>query len=140
MLVMLTLAAMSLGCWFVIGAKLKRLGEAGRESARFLERFWDGEANTPWSAQRLEGIYAEVRGFRGSPIAAMFRAGYVELARIAGGQAPAGGGTENIERALRRAKQSELTQLENYVPLLATTGSTAPFVGLFGTVWGIMNS
>ncbi len=140
MFVMLTLAVMSLACWFIIGAKVLRLGQAGKESQRFLARFWDGEASGAWSTQRLEAIYGDVRGYSGSPISAMFRAGYVELARIAGGQAPAGGNLENIERALRRSKQSELTTLENYVPFLATTASTGPFIGLFGTVWGIMNS
>jgi biopolymer transport protein TolQ len=139
MLVMLILALMSLGCWFIIGAKLRRLGEATRTSERFLERFWAGEANTPWDAQRLQGIYAELGGFKNSPVSAIFRRGYVELVRSTEGGGSEGG-IENVERALRRAKQSELTELENYVPFLATTGSTAPFVGLFGTVWGIMNS
>ena len=139
MLVMLSLALMSLGCWFIIGAKLRRLGEATRTSERFLARFWEGESNTSWTPQRLEGVYAELRSFSGSPVAAVFRAGYVELARVAAG-AGSEGALENVERALRRAQKSELTELENYVPFLATTGSTAPFVGLFGTVWGIMNS
>jgi len=139
MLVMLILALMSLGCWFIIGAKLRRLGEATRTSERFLERFWAGEANTPWDVQRLQGIYAELGGFKNSPVSAIFRRGYVELVRSTEGGGSEGG-IENVERALRRAKQSELTELENYVPFLATTGSTAPFVGLFGTVWGIMNS
>ncbi|MEL6181123.1 MAG: MotA/TolQ/ExbB proton channel family protein, partial [Myxococcota bacterium] len=50
------------------------------------------------------------------------------------------GGLENVERALRRSTKAEITQLESLVPLLATIGSTAPFIGLFGTVWGIMNA
>ena len=49
-------------------------------------------------------------------------------------------GFENIERALRRAAQAESTRLERLVPFLATTGTSAPFIGLFGTVWGIMNA
>ena len=56
------------------------------------------------------------------------------------GQKHYGGDIENIARALRRATQSEVTNLEAMVPFLATTGSVAPFIGLFGTVWGIMNS
>jgi biopolymer transport protein TolQ len=50
------------------------------------------------------------------------------------------GGIDNIARALRRATNSEITRLEKYLTFLATTGSTAPFIGLFGTVWGIMTS
>jgi len=139
-LVIILLILMALACWFIIGAKLVRLAQATRQSSRFLDLFWSGEAGNTWSAERLEGVYAQIKQFEGSPVAAVFRSGYVELARIASGDAPAGGSTENIDRALRRTKTNELMALENFVPFLATTGSTAPFVGLFGTVWGIMNS
>ena len=77
--------------------------------------------------------------FATAPVAKMFKAGYIELARV-GSESPTGGDLANIERTLRRSKNDELTRLESYVPFLATTGSTAPFVGLFGTVWGIMNA
>ncbi len=140
MIVMVLLAAMSVSCWFIIGSKLARFGQAGGATRRFLVRFWEGEAHTPWSAERLEAIYAELRRYSRSPVSSMFKAGYVELARIASGDSPAGGNLDNVERALRRSKNNQLTRLENQVPFLATTGSTAPFVGLFGTVWGIMNS
>ena len=60
--------------------------------------------------------------------------------QVVAGQKHYGGDIDNIARSLRRAQQSEVTSLESMVPFLATTGSTAPFVGLFGTVWGIMNS
>ena len=76
----------------------------------------------------------------------VFRAGYSELAKIKKTSSDADvmasqlGEMENINRALRRATASEVTHLESLIPFLATTGSTAPFVGLFGTVWGIMNS
>ena len=50
------------------------------------------------------------------------------------------GGIENVSRALRRATNSEITRLEKYLTFLATTGSTSPFIGLFGTVWGIMTA
>ncbi len=138
-LVMMGLVVMSLGCWFIIGSKMVRLAQATRTSASFLDLFWGQEAAT-WTAERLEGVYGQIKKYDGSPIASVFRAGYVELARIASGQAPAGGDTENVERALRRAKANELMRLESALPFLATTGSTAPFIGLFGTVWGIMGS
>jgi biopolymer transport protein TolQ len=77
--------------------------------------------------------------FEGSPVAAVFTAGYRELARLSAGGA-AQDAEANLERALRRAAQVERTQLEQYVAVLATTGSTAPFIGLFGTVWGILQA
>jgi biopolymer transport protein TolQ len=138
-LVMAGLVLMSLVCWFIIGAKTVRLSQATRSSSKFLDLFWGQEAAN-WTAERLEGVYGQIKKYDGSPIASVFRAGYVELARIASGQAPAGGDTENVERALRRAKANELMRLESALPFLATTGSTAPFIGLFGTVWGIMGS
>jgi biopolymer transport protein TolQ len=136
-LVMVGLVLMSLLCWFIIGAKLVRVAQATSSSSRFLDLFW-GEQAASWTADRLEGVYGQVKKFESSPIAAVFRAGYVELARVAG---PGGSGsTDNVERALRRAKANELTRIESFLPFLATTGATAPFIGLFGTVWGIMGS
>ena len=149
MLVLIVLATMSVVCWFIIGAKLVRLGQASRGSERFLDQFWDPQQGNVWSVQRMERLYASLPRDRSSPLASVFHAGYVELARVLGGdrqsqlgpgQKHYGGDIDNIARALRRAMQSEVTNLEAMVPFLATTGSTAPFVGLFGTVWGIMNS
>jgi biopolymer transport protein TolQ len=149
MMVLLMLASMSLVCWFIIGAKLVRLGQATRESAMFLRQFWDPEQGNVWNVSRLESLYANIRSRARSPLANVFHAGYVELARVLGGdrasqvsmgQKHFGGDIDNVARALRRATQSEVTSLEAMVPFLATTGSTAPFVGLFGTVWGIMSS
>jgi biopolymer transport protein TolQ len=149
MMVMLLLAGMSLACWFIIGAKLVSLSKATRESASFLRHFWDPEQGNVWNVKRLENLYASIGARQRSPLANVFHAGYVELARVLGGdrqsqlgpgQKHYGGDIDNIARSLRRAQQSEVTNLEAMVPFLATTGSTAPFVGLFGTVWGIMNS
>ncbi len=147
MMVLLLLAGMSLVCWFVIGSKLVRLSQATRQSALFLRQFWDPEQGNVWSVQRLESLYANIQSRARSPLANVFHAGYVELARVLGadrasqvGQKHYGGDIDNIARALRRASSNEVTSLEAMVPFLATTGSTAPFVGLFGTVWGIMSS
>ena len=142
-LVMLTLAAMSVISWFIIGTKFIRLSRAVGSSHRFLDRFWDNEHGHRWSAERLEGVYGQIRAYRGSPLAMVFRAGYVELARImsaSGDEGGHAGDISNVERALRRASGSELVGLEAMLPFLATTGSTGPFIGLFGTVWGIMSS
>jgi len=93
----------------------------------------------------------EVRGKIGpglehkAPLGEVFKAGYIELTKLKDrdGEDPDSmrtrlSGIENIERALRRAMKAEMTHLESLVPYLATVGSTAPFIGLFGTVWGIM--
>ncbi len=136
--VMILLVLMSVMCWFIMGAKFGRLRQADRKTDGFLRRFWEGEGGGSWSAERLEGIYAGMNKYANAPVAKMFKAGYIELARV--GSDPTGGDLANIERTLRRSKNDELTRLESYVPFLATTGSTAPFVGLFGTVWGIMNA
>jgi biopolymer transport protein TolQ len=149
MMVMLLLCLMSVVCWFIIGAKLVSLSRATRESATFLRQFWDPEQGNVWNVKRLEALYAGIGRKQRSPLANVYHAAYVELARVLGGDRPSmvapgqkhyGGDIDNIARALRRATQSEVTSLEAMVPFLATTGSTAPFVGLFGTVWGIMNS
>ena len=141
-LVLVILVLMSVGCWFIIGAKLFSLQKATRQSNQFLDLFWESGQSEGWSAERLERIYAQLGSMKGSPLAKVFHAGYVELARILGSGGKKHGVAEltNVERALRRASTSEVTGLETMVPFLATTGSTAPFVGLFGTVWGIMNS
>lgn len=140
------LALMSTLCWFVLGAKWLSLGQAKSSSYKFLEYFWE-DVTPHWSAERLERIYSKVSLFRAAPLAAVFRAGYVELARMSGAEgAPAGqngwsaGDLDTVERALRRTIGTELTRMESMLSWLATTASSAPFIGLFGTVWGIMNS
>lgn len=141
-LVLVILVLMSVSCWFIIGAKLMSLSKAVSQSNQFLDMFWESGGGEAWNAERLERIYAQVQGVKSSPLARVFHAGYVELARVLGASNQTQGAQEltNVERALRRASMNEVTGLETMVPFLATTGSTAPFVGLFGTVWGIMNS
>src|SRR5262249_42760113 len=85
--------------------------------------------------------------YKQSPVAQVFRAGYQELLRLTrsrrGGEGESEtelGGAANVERAMRRATNQEVTRLEKALTFLATTASTAPFIGLFGTVWGIMNA
>lgn len=139
--VLLVLIGLSLFSWFVIGYKWLLFRRIRRDSERFLDTFWRSES--------LEGVMQATRDLARCPVARMFQAAYTELGRFqkqgnpggAGGvPSPSGGGFENIERALRRSIQDETTFLERLVPFLATTGSSAPFIGLFGTVWGIMNA
>ena len=125
---------------FVIFYKLVAISQAQSQSITFLDRFWE--------SKRLDDIFRVAESLKYSPLAAMFRAGYIELSKVKKGQVQNESGTmhekmdglENIERAQARAKVSETTKLENQLPYLATVGSAAPFVGLFGTVWGIMEA
>lgn len=137
--VLILLIAMSLFSWFIIGFKWFSFRRVRRETQSFLETFWRSDT--------LDAVYGASEGMLLCPVARVFRAAYAELLRVKGGTARdlagVGGGAygfENIERALRRAVQDEGTRLEKLVPFLATTGSAAPFIGLFGTVWGIMNA
>jgi biopolymer transport protein TolQ len=136
------LALMSIVSWFVIGTKWLYLARAYRRSVDFVESFW--------RTQRLDDVWKASENSPPSPVSEVFRAGFVELAKLrkrrteAGGDAAAPethiGDIESIERALSRARTMAVTEMENKVPFLATTASSAPFIGLFGTVWGIMNS
>jgi biopolymer transport protein TolQ len=139
-LVMLILVFMAVMCLYIIGAKWIRLKQVTDQSRAFLQVFWSEEKARGWSAKAMNDIHGQAVGYDRSPIATVFRAGYRELARIARTGRPTKADVENVERALRRAQSAELTRLENKVSFLATTASTAPFIGLFGTVWGVMNS
>jgi len=143
--VLFLLVCLSIIGWYVIGYKALYLNRAQGESLRFLEAFWQ--------AKRLDAVYQEAEHKRRSPIAHMFKAGYVELSKLQNQKAQGGpsagahndawhgeGDLENIERALRRAATHESTVLESMVPFLATVGSAAPFIGLFGTVIGIIDA
>jgi len=135
--VLILLIGMSLVSWFIIGFKSYAFRRFRRESQSFIETFWRSES--------LDAVWGASESVPHCPVARVFRAAYAELSRVKGGTAsgPSVGGSygfENIERALRRAAQDETTRLERMVPFLATTGSAAPFIGLFGTVWGIMNA
>lgn len=133
--VLLGLIFMSVVCWAIIIQKWLRLRAASRQSARFLDLFW--------SSKRLDAVYEKCGAYRRSPVAEVFRAGYQELARITAADDQKGhklDATDNLVRTLRRAQAVESTNLERYVTFLATTGSTAPFIGLFGTVWGILRA
>lgn len=133
--VLAVLVLMSVISWYIIVYKWLYLRRAQGESTLFLETFWQ--------SKRLDEIYQTSEHLRRSPVSQVFRAGYVELTKLKSGNT---GDTmhgrmddmSNIERSLRRAQTSESIHLEKLTGFLATTGSAAPFVGLFGTVWGIM--
>jgi biopolymer transport protein TolQ len=140
-LVLLILLVFSVISWAIIFDKFRQVHRANRESERFLDFFW--------KTKRFDAISAQLDRFASSPIAVLFNEGYSELTKLAqkGDEkedphviSTELGGIDNIARALRRATTSEITRLEKYLTFLATTGSTAPFIGLFGTVWGIMTA
>ena len=134
-LVLFGLIGMSVACWGIIVNKWSVVRRAQAQSASFVDAFW--------KAPDLDQIYQRCGRWPSSPVAEVFKAGYVELGRLTSGAGPGAmdlGLTENIERALRRTTNTELSQLERLIPFLATTGSTAPFIGLFGTVWGILRA
>ena len=130
--VLLALLAFSLFSWAIILAKAVQLSRAGRNSNAFLDSFWQSRS--------LANLYAEAAGFGSSPIAQIFRVGYQELGRVHKARLDQRTAMENVQRALRRSGAAESTRLFKYLPFLATCGNAAPFIGLFGTVWGIMDS
>lgn len=124
--------------WAIIFFKLFQIHKANRESIRFMDFFW--------KTKRFDTISAQADRFTNSPLVMLFNEGYSELKQLMeaeGKQEQAGvstdlGDIDNVSRALRRATNQEITRLEKYTTFLATTGSASPFIGLFGTVWGIM--
>jgi biopolymer transport protein TolQ len=148
--VMLLLLFFSIMSWAIILIKYRYIRRAYKESAAFTDFFW--------KSRDLSNAFAKAKQLPGSPVARIFRIGYVELKKLsqsATSASPAVNqpdgsknmsldnrftGTDNIKRALRRAITTEMTRMSQMVPFLATTGNTAPFIGLFGTVWGIMHS
>ncbi len=134
-LVMGLLAGLSIVGWGIITYKYLYIRRATQQSVAFHEAFW--------RSRDIEHIYKQAQALRNSPVSAMFLAGYTELAKLASDERPERdrkADLDNVSRALRRAQTAEITKLESMTPFLATTGSASPFIGLFGTVWGIMNS
>jgi biopolymer transport protein TolQ len=136
LMVLFLLIAFFVVTTFVIGYKGYQLVRASQETDQFLDTFWQ--------TKRLEEAFDRAKVLRRSPVAAMFRAGYLELMRLQKAESASERNNEadleNIERSLRRSMIAESTVLESLTPLLATVGSSAPFIGLFGTVWGIMDA
>jgi len=146
-LVLLLLLIFSVISWAIILMKYLGIRKIRSENDLFL--------NTYMKSTKLSEIFPEAKKYRYSTLAEVFRAGYTELAKItkaakasspgrentdAGGQVMEIAGIDNVERAMNRACGSESTRLESALGFLATTGSASPFIGLFGTVWGIMDT
>jgi len=134
-LVMLLLLAVSMVSWTMIFRRRSALKEAQAAADDFEDRFWSGG--------ELAGLYREVSASGRDPIgmAGIFQAGFSEYARLRKQEGvDARDEVEGAQRVMRVALSRETDDLETHLSFLATVGSTSPYVGLFGTVWGIMNS
>jgi len=143
-LVMLVLLLFSLISWSIVFIKVRLFKKVSTDTQDFIEAFW--------SSNKLSEAYESAQDYEYSPEAAIFSAGFTELQKINKirsrkdeGQHPETlemqmATLDNLKRAIRKAESQEITEMGKYLPFLATTGSATPFIGLFGTVWGIMAS
>lgn len=134
-LVMLLLLVFSIASWAIIIIKYRYLKKASKESLEFVDYFW--------KSRDLSSAFNKAKQLSGSPVARIFRKGYTELRKFSSDEGRLANGDRkhavvNVERALRRAISAETANMSSLVSFLATAGNTAPFIGLFGTVWGIM--
>ena len=134
-LVMLGLLGASVWVWAVVFEKWSTLRRVNKEADGFEDRFWSGGS--------LDELFDQEGTRPAHPMAAVFGAAMAEWrrsARIAGVDIARSGVRERIDRAITVTVQREMDRLERWMIFLASVGATAPFIGLFGTVWGIMHS
>lgn len=135
-LTLLILISLSVVVWAAAIFKFKQIAALKVSNQKFLTMFW--------KTTSLDSLNADFDSHKKSSVARVFRAGYLEMQKLAGQKKSESGlqlsGSDNLERELRKAMDIEVSSLESKLTLLATTGSTGPFIGLFGTVWGIMTS
>ncbi len=135
--VILILLCASVWCWAIIFEKFFRLRRLNTQASQFESSFWSGGA--------IDDLYDRMGAQPRDPMSAVFVAAMREWRRAVGrGRAEDGqssfGLQDRIDRVMQVTANREMERVERYMTFLASTGSTAPFVGLFGTVWGIMNS
>ncbi len=141
--VLFLLLLFSVASWAIIFLKYRELGKVKKENNLFLDLFM--------KKNKLSDLITEARKFKNSTVAEVFRVGYAELAKATKATKPSGsdealspvaedGTIIFLERALARTCSAEASKLEKALGFLATTGNTCPFIGLFGTVWGIMDT
>ncbi|MCC5811091.1 MAG: protein TolQ [Ectothiorhodospiraceae bacterium] len=133
-LVMLLLVGLSVASWALIFQKRAQLRDAQQSAEEFEDRFWSGG--------NLAEIYARISSSDDaqSGMERIFRSGFREFSRMRKQAVSPEAQVEAAQRAMRISLSREEDELESRVPFLATVGSTSPYIGLFGTVWGIMNS
>lgn len=130
-LTLLILLSLSVTSWAIIVYKYKELKKLKSASMRFFDTFW--------KVPSLEDLLVKYGG-QESPLSNIFRQAMTDLIRKpkAGETKKPEASVEGTRRRIERAVENEIERVERYTPFLATTGSTAPFIGLFGTVWGIL--
>lgn len=129
--VLSVLVLFSIISWAIIAWKFGMIGKSRKESEAFLDLFFE--------LPNAERLYTSSETFRSGSLPRVFRAGYVECSAMRE-RASAEQLKERIRLAVKREVNFESKRLRRMVPFLATVGNTAPFIGLFGTVWGIMSS
>ena len=134
-LVMIGLLAASVWVWAVVFEKWTSLRKVNKEADGFEDRFWSGGS--------LDELFEKEGGNPAHPMAAVFAAAMGEwrrTARVAGADVSRTSVRERIDRAIAVTVQREMDRMERWMVFLASVGAPAPFIGLFGTVWGIMHS
>ena len=134
-LVMLVLLFASVWVWTIIIEKVMTLRRVNREANVFEDEFWSGGS--------LDNLYEREGTDPANPMAAVFGAAMSEwkrTARIAGSEIGKTGVEQRVDRAMSVTIMREMDRMERFMIFLASVGATAPFIGLFGTVWGIMHS
>ena len=121
-------------CWAIIFEKLLTVRRLNKRSDEFEQAFWSGKS--------LDDLFDKVSSNPRDPMSAVFAAAMREWRRVSGNTSEnfKVGLADRIERVMQITVNREMGRAEKYMTFLATTGATAPFVGLFGTVWGIMHS
>ncbi len=130
--VLVILFVFSVVSWAIIISKARSLKRARVQSGRFSRAFR--------KANRLQDVSAVAEQFKPSPLVSVFENGYDELRRQVGNPGGPPRNTVAIQRAVQIGSSEELSRLERRLPWLATTGAVTPFIGLFGTVWGIIDA
>ncbi|MNK92898.1 Biopolymer transport protein ExbB [compost metagenome] len=139
-LTLLILIVMSVFCWAIGFTKYQTFRRMKDADELFLNKFW--------KVNSLDTLYEDIDQYKDSSVARVFKAAYLEMKKIAEsplmakseGEKPILSGIDNLERVLNKSAENEISKLESRLTVLATSGSTGPFIGLFGTVWGIMGS
>ncbi|MBC7754496.1 MAG: protein TolQ [Moraxellaceae bacterium] len=140
-IVILILVSLSILCWGIGWTKYQEFKVLKNSNAEFDNLFWKSNS--------LDDLFDKVPSTTASSHAKVFRAAYAEMKKIADSpllnkssdtETPQLTGIDNLERSMRKAIENQVSEMESKLTVLASTGSTGPFIGLFGTVWGIMNS
>lgn len=142
-IVILILVSLSILCWGIGWTKYQEFKLIKSSNKEFDDLFWKSNS--------LDDLYEKVPATTTSSHGKVFRAAYTEMKKIADSpllnkslntdtDSPQLSGIDNLERSMRKAIENQVSEMESKLTVLASTGSTGPFIGLFGTVWGIMNS